>query len=61
MASVPDAKQGVASAVNDTTREVGTALGIALAGSILAARYGRLVTLTWQPSPNRSAARLHIP
>ncbi len=44
MASVPDEKQGVASAVNDTTREVGAALGIALAGSILAARYGHLVT-----------------
>ncbi len=44
MASVPDEKQGVASAVNDTTREVGAALGIALGGSILAARYGHLVT-----------------
>ena len=39
MAAVPDEKQGVASAVNDTTREVGAALGIALAGSILAATY----------------------
>jgi hypothetical protein len=29
MAAVPDEKQGVASAVNDTTREVGAALGIA--------------------------------
>jgi MFS family permease len=44
MASVPDPKQGVASAVNDTTCGVGAALGIALAGSILAAHYGRLVT-----------------
>lgn len=39
MAAVPDEKQGVASAVNDTTREVGGALGIAVAGSILAERY----------------------
>ncbi|KZS84053.1 MFS transporter [Mycobacterium persicum] len=38
MAAVPDEKQGVASAVNDTTREVGGALGIAVAGSILAGR-----------------------
>ena len=38
MAAVPDRKQGVAWAVNDTTREVGAALGIALAGSILAAQ-----------------------
>jgi Na+/melibiose symporter-like transporter len=41
MTATPDDKQGVASAVNDTTREVGAALGIALAGSILAARYSR--------------------
>ena len=30
MSSVPDDKQGVASAVNDTTREVGAALGYRL-------------------------------
>ena len=35
----PDEKQGVASAVNDTSREMGGALGIAVAGSILAGRY----------------------
>jgi EmrB/QacA subfamily drug resistance transporter len=39
MGAVPDEKQGVASAINDTTREVGGALGIAVAGSILAERY----------------------
>jgi hypothetical protein len=39
MSAVPDEKQGVASAVNDTTREIGAALGIAVAGSILAAQY----------------------
>jgi EmrB/QacA subfamily drug resistance transporter len=44
MAAVPGEKQGVASAVNDTTRELGAALGIAVAGSILAAQYGRVVT-----------------
>jgi len=43
MTSVPDEKQGVASAVNDTTRELGAALGIALAGSLLATSYGHLV------------------
>lgn len=37
--SVPLNKQGVASAINDTTRELGGALGIALAGSVLAAGY----------------------
>ncbi|AQA01777.1 MFS transporter [Mycobacterium sp. MS1601] len=40
MISTPDEKQGVASAVNDATREIGAALGIAVAGSLLAARYG---------------------
>lgn len=39
MNAAPDDKQGVASAVNDTVREVGAALGIALAGSVLAAQY----------------------
>lgn len=43
MGAVPDEKQGVASAVNDTTREVGAALGIALSGSILAAQYQHLL------------------
>jgi EmrB/QacA subfamily drug resistance transporter len=33
VSSLPSAKQGVASAVNDTTREIGTALGIAIMGS----------------------------
>lgn len=39
MHAVPDEKQGVASAVNDATREIGAALGIAIAGSILAAQF----------------------
>ena len=39
MGAVPDEKQGVASAVNDTSREMGGALGIAVAGSILAGQY----------------------
>ncbi|MFC7673108.1 MFS transporter [Mycolicibacterium sp. GCM10028919] len=43
MGAVPDEKQGVASAVNDATREIGAALGIAVAGSILAAQYGSLI------------------
>jgi EmrB/QacA subfamily drug resistance transporter len=37
--SLPPGKQGVASAVNDTAREVGSALGIAVLGSILTATY----------------------
>lgn len=58
MGSAPDKAQGVASAVNDTTRELGAALGIALAGSILAAQYGNLVTsrLGAFPDPVRGPA-----
>jgi hypothetical protein len=39
MGSLPKAKAGVGSAVNDTTREVGGALGVAILGSLLAAGY----------------------
>jgi EmrB/QacA subfamily drug resistance transporter len=58
MNNTPDDKQGVASAVNDTTREVGAALGIALAGSMLAARYGHALAprLTDFPTPVSDAA-----
>ncbi|MEW1644629.1 MFS transporter [Streptomyces sp. NPDC091219] len=37
--SLPRAKQGVASALNDVTREFGTALGVALLGALLSAGY----------------------
>lgn len=37
--SLPREKQGVASALNDVTREFGTALGIAMLGAILTAGY----------------------
>ncbi|MFG2569303.1 MFS transporter [Streptomyces sp. NPDC048567] len=37
--SLPRAKQGVASALNDVTRELGTALGVALLGALLANGY----------------------
>ncbi len=58
MTSVPDDKQGVASAVNDTTREVGAALGIALAGSLLATQYTNAIApqLESYPEPVREAA-----
>ncbi|HLM64664.1 MAG TPA: MFS transporter [Acidimicrobiales bacterium] len=40
MGSLPREKAGVGSAVNDTTRQVGGAVGVALLGSLLASRYG---------------------
>ena len=39
MMSLPQSKAGVASAVNDTTREVGGAIGIALLGSLVTTGY----------------------
>jgi EmrB/QacA subfamily drug resistance transporter len=39
MSSLPLAKAGVGSAVNDTTRELGGALGVAVLGSIVASAY----------------------
>jgi hypothetical protein len=58
MNAVPDEKQGVASAVNDATREIGAAIGIAVAGSILAAVYQNSLApdLGALPEPLRGAA-----
>ena len=40
MGSLPRDKAGVGSAVNDTSREVGAALGVAVVGSLLSSIYG---------------------
>ena len=64
MNAVPDEKQGVASAVNDATREVGAAVGIAVAGSVLAAEYTKALApgahRLSRPGP-RCGARLPRP
>jgi EmrB/QacA subfamily drug resistance transporter len=44
MGSLPPAKAGVGSAVNDTTRQVGGALGVAVLGSVMSSTYGPRVT-----------------
>jgi len=43
MGSLPLAKSGVGSAMNDTTRMVGGALGVAVLGSVLASSYGSAI------------------
>jgi EmrB/QacA subfamily drug resistance transporter len=43
MGSLPLAKAGVGSAMNDTTRMVGGALGVAVLGSVLASSYGSAI------------------
>jgi len=52
-ASLPPAKQGVASAVNDTARELGSALGIAVLGSVLNQQYrsGMASAVAGLPAP----------
>ena len=44
MGSLPRAKAGVGSAVNDTTRQTGGAFGVAVLGSLLASRYSGRIT-----------------
>ncbi|MDQ2825653.1 MAG: MFS transporter, partial [Actinomycetota bacterium] len=58
MSAVPPAKAGVGSAVNDTTREVGGALGIAVLGSVANAVYRSGINLNGLglPGPVRAAA-----
>ena len=47
---LPAAQQGVGSALNDLTREVGGAIGIAVIGSILTSTYSSRVNLAGLPS-----------
>ena len=52
MSSLPKDKAGVGSAVNDTTRQIGGALGVAILGSILSSTYGnRLITALAERAP----------
>ena len=43
VSSLPQSKAGVASAVNDVTRELGGALGIAILGTVLTSRFTTLM------------------
>ena len=55
--ALPPAQQGVGSALNDLSREVGGAIGIAVVGSILAATYRSNLDLTGAPAPLAARAR----
>jgi EmrB/QacA subfamily drug resistance transporter len=59
MASVPLRKAGVGSAVNDTTRELGGALGVAVLGSLLASKFTAALpaSVLGLPGPARTAVR----
>ncbi len=58
MGSLPLAKAGVGSAMNDTTRMVGGALGVAVIGSVLSSSYGDAMApaVTGLPAPVAAAA-----
>jgi len=64
--ALPRQQQGVASAINDLSREVGGALGIAVIGSIMSAVYRSHLTLTGAPAgvvaeaKDSLAAAVHI-
>jgi EmrB/QacA subfamily drug resistance transporter len=60
MGSVPRERAGVGSAVNDTTRQLGGVLGVAVIGSILVSRYDSRVDAVALPASARSAARSSI-
>jgi EmrB/QacA subfamily drug resistance transporter len=61
MGSLPPSRAGVGSAVNDTTRQTGGALGVAVIGSIFAARYhSEIGRLGFLPADVRATARESI-
>jgi EmrB/QacA subfamily drug resistance transporter len=59
MGAVPAEKSGVASAMNDVTRQVGGALGTAIVGSLIASFYSSRISddVASLPEPARSAAK----
>lgn len=54
--SLPAERQGVASAINDVTRELGTALGVALLGPLVTARYSLAVGVRLKGFPKEVVA-----
>ena len=60
MGSLPRTKAGVGSAVNDTTRQVGGTLGVAIVGSVMASYFGSRIADTFSaagvPEPGVDAA-----
>ena len=55
MGSLPAAKAGVGSAVNDTTREIGGALGVAVLGSVLSSSFAAHMSDAGAPTVARTS------
>jgi MFS family permease len=51
MGSVPDEQRGAAGAVNNTTRELGGTLGVAVFGSVFASAYAPKIINAFRPLP----------
>jgi EmrB/QacA subfamily drug resistance transporter len=61
MGSLPPSRAGVGSAVNDTARQTGGAVGVAVLGSIFAARYhAAMGSLAFVPAGTRGSAKESI-
>jgi len=62
MGSLPLAKAGVGSAMNDTTRQIGGALGVAILGSVFASAYTATLGpwLTGLPTSAATAAQSSV-
>jgi predicted MFS family arabinose efflux permease len=60
MSSLPPAKAGVGSAINDTTRNLGSVLGIAVVGSIVASAYKAGLVTTTLPGHLAQIARQSV-
>jgi len=56
MGSVPRENAGIGSAVNDTTRQVGGALGVAVLGSLITTSYGNRIENVASALPSAQAA-----
>jgi EmrB/QacA subfamily drug resistance transporter len=54
MGSLPAAKAGVGSAMNDTTRQIGGALGVAVLGSVLSSGYTAHLGTAGRPVPHEA-------
>ena len=62
MGSLPPGKAGVGSAMNDTTREVGGALGVAILGTVLTSHYSTAIAKAFGalPAPLVAAAKSSV-
>jgi MFS family permease len=62
MGSLPPGKAGVGSAMNDTTREVGGALGVAILGTVLTSHYTTAIAKAFGslPGPALAAAKSSV-